>query len=201
VPAPISLPTSPPPPPAEAAAELERIAEELRAHVPCGFEPCETCTNFVPGEGAATADVMIVGEAPGASEDKSGRPFVGNAGRLLDQLLAEAGVRREDVFITNVVKARPPGNRDPKAAEVAHHWPWLERQLAAIRPRLLVPLGRHALARFAPDAKIGEAHGTAIDLGAVTLFPLYHPAASLHNPRLRETLFEDARRLGAALRG
>ena len=181
---------------------LDAIAKEIREHVPCGFEICEQATNLVPGEGSPTADVVLVGEAPGASEDRSGRPFVGRAGKLLDELLAEAGVGREDVFITNVVKARPPGNRDPRADEVAHHWPWLERQLAIIEPELLVPLGRHALARFAPDAKISEVHGTALpapEPGAPALFPLYHPAAALHRQALRETLFEDARRLGAAL--
>ena len=109
-------------------ATLESIAADIRGHLPCGFEPCETCTNFVPGEGPAPARIMIVGEAPGASEDKQGRPFVGRAGRLLDELLAGvAGLQREDVFITNVLKARPPGNRDPKADEVAHSMPWLER--------------------------------------------------------------------------
>src|SRR3954470_7079299 len=96
-----------------AADELEAIAEDLRTHLPCGFEPCETCTNFVPGEGNPEALVMVVGEAPGASEDKQGRPFVGRSGKLLDQVLAAAGLPRETVFIANVVKARPPGNRDP----------------------------------------------------------------------------------------
>jgi DNA polymerase len=174
---------------------LEEIAEEIRTHTPCGFEPCETCTNFVPGEGPADAGVVIVGEAPGAQEDKTGRPFVGNAGKLLDSLLAEAGLRREDVFITNVVKARPPGNRDPRADEVAHHRPWLERQLEIIQPELIVPLGRHALKHFDRDAQISKVHGTRLD----HLFPLYHPAAALHNPKLRETLVEDARALGRAL--
>ncbi|HEU4974781.1 MAG TPA: uracil-DNA glycosylase [Baekduia sp.] len=180
---------------------LAALADEIRAHkaVACGFEPCETCTQLVPGEGPASASIVIVGEAPGAKEDQQGRPFVGNAGRLLDGLLAEAGLQRGDVFITNVVKARPPGNRDPKAAEVAHHWPWLEAQLALIEPALLVPLGRHALARFAPDAKISEAHGHVLEVHGRRLFPLYHPAAALHNPRLRETLVEDARALGRAL--
>src|SRR5213078_1201098 len=147
----------------DAAAELDAIAEEICTHTPCGFEPCETCTHFVPGEGSAEARIVIVGEAPGASEDKAGRPFVGRAGKLLDQLLAEAGIAREEAFITNVVKARPPGNRDPRADEVAHHWPWLERQLAVIRPELLVPLGRHALARFAPGARIGDVHGERVE--------------------------------------
>jgi uracil-DNA glycosylase len=180
-------------------AQLDAIAADIRAHIDCGCEPCETCTTFVPGEGSATARIVIVGEAPGAKEDAAGRPFVGAAGKILDGLLAEAGIAREDVFITNVVKARPPGNRDPRAGEVAHHWPWLERQLEVIRPQLVVPLGRHALKRFAPEAKIGEVHGTRIEAGGRALFPLYHPAASLHNPRLRETLLDDARRLRAEL--
>jgi uracil-DNA glycosylase len=178
---------------------LDAIAKEIRDHVPCGFAICEEATNLVPGEGSATASVMLVGEAPGAKEDATGRPFVGGAGKLLDTLLAEAGLERGDVFITNVVKARPPGNRDPKADEVAHHLPWLEAQLDVIRPKLLVPLGRHALARFAPDVKITQTHGQVIERDGRTLFPMFHPAAALRNPRLRETLHEDARALRDAL--
>ena len=178
---------------------LAELNEQIRTHGGCGFEICEGATNIVPGEGAETADVMIVGEAPGASEDKQGRPFVGRAGRLLDQLLAEAGLAREDVFITNVVKARPPDNRDPTRAEVEHWMPVLEDQLALISPRLVVPLGRHALAHFAPGAKISEVHGTLLMERGRALFPMYHPAAALHATKLRETLFEDARRLPEAL--
>jgi DNA polymerase len=152
---------------------------------------------MVPGEGDPNADVMIVGEAPGASEDEQGRPFVGRAGKLLDELLAEAGLDRERVFITNVVKARPPGNRDPRKDEVAHHMPWLEAQLALIQPRLVVPLGRHALAHFTA-AKIADVHGTEITERGRTLFPMYHPAAALYNQSLRETLFADARALARA---
>lgn len=178
---------------------LDAIAEEIRDHLPCGFEICEQATNLVPGEGDAQAGVMVVGEAPGAGEDRSGRPFVGPAGKLLDQLLEAAGLRREDVFITNVVKARPPGNRDPRADEVAHHLPWLEAQLDVVRPRVIVPLGRHALAHFAPELKISEAHGRVIERDGRTLFPMYHPAAALHAQRLRETLFDDARALAEVL--
>ena len=138
---------------------------------------------------------MLVGEAPGASEDKQGRPFVGRAGKLLDQLLGEAGLLRADVFITNVVKARPPGNRDPKAAEVVHHLPWLERQLALIQPSVVIPLGRHALAHFAPGQKITEVHGTLIVERERRLVPWLHPAAALRNRDLRETLVQDARAL------
>jgi DNA polymerase len=181
------------------AARLEQIAEEIRGHRPCGYECCEQATNLVPGEGDPDAAIVVVGEAPGASEDKQGRPFVGQAGKLLAALLEDAGLTREDVFITNVVKGRPPGNRDPRPEEVAHSWPWLEAQLAVVEPELVVPLGRHALRRFAPDLKIGEAHGKPVEAGGRRLFPLYHPAAALHNRSLQETLRADARALGAHL--
>src|SRR5919199_6670586 len=128
--------------------DLVALAEEIRAHRGCGFEPCETATRMVPGEGSPAARLMLVGEAPGATEDALGRPFVGRAGRLLDEALAQAGLERAAVWITNVVKARPPGNRDPRASEVAHWLPVLERELALVAPRLVVPLGRQALAHF-----------------------------------------------------
>ena len=184
---------------------LDAIAAEIRGHRPCGFEPCESCSTFVPGEGNPDARIVLVGEAPGANEDRVGRPFVGAAGKLLDTLLIEAGLAREDVFITNVLKARPPGNRDPRADEVAHSWPWLEAQLAVIEPELIVPLGRHALARFDPAAKIADVHGRPHAAGGRAggrvglAFPLYHPAAALHGGKLRGALVEDARALGAWL--
>jgi uracil-DNA glycosylase len=167
--------------------------------VPCGFDICERATQLVPGEGSATAAVVLVGEAPGASEDRSGRPFVGSAGKLLDLLLAEAGLARPDVFITNVVKARPPGNRDPRAAEVAHHLPWLVAQLEVIGPRLIVPLGRHALARFVAGVRISDVHGHVLQRDGRTLFPMFHPAAALRGRRLREAALADARALRRAL--
>jgi uracil-DNA glycosylase family 4 len=176
--------------------DLAALQEEILAHAGCGFEPCETATRMVPGEGDPAAEVMFVGEAPGASEDELGRPFVGRAGRLLEALLEEAGLRRQDVWITNVVKARPPKNRDPKPAEVAHCMPWLEAEVELIDPRVIVPLGRHALKHFAPSARIAEAHGRLLH---ERLFPLYHPAAAMYNQTLRATLFEDARALGALL--
>jgi DNA polymerase len=154
---------------------------------------------MVPGEGSPTAEVMLVGEAPGATEDEHGRPFVGRAGRLLDELLAVAGLERPAVYVTNVLKARPPGNRDPRAAEVAHAMPWLESELALIRPRLVVPLGRHALAHSAPGARLSDVHGELLYARERALFPLYHPAAGLRSTGLRETMFADARRLPAAL--
>jgi uracil-DNA glycosylase family 4 len=182
-------------------ASLEALAEEIRAHRGCGFEPCETCTNPVPGEGPAGARVMLVGEAPGAREDATGRPFVGGAGRLLDKLLGEAGLTRAEVFITNVLKARPPGNRDPRPAEVAHSRPWLERQLELVGPQVVVTLGRHALEAFVADAKITKVHGEPRDVEGRTVFPSYHPAAALRVQPLRETMREDFRRLGELLAG
>lgn len=181
--------------------DLNTLHEEIVAHGGCGFEPCETATRMVPGEGSAAADVLLVGEAPGANEDRLGRPFVGRAGAVLDQLLEAAGLARADVWITNVVKARPPKNRDPKAPEVAHCMPWLEAEVALIRPRVIVPLGRHALKHFAPEARIAEVHGTLVTVGDRSLFPLYHPAAAIYNRSLLETLFADARALAAVLRG
>jgi uracil-DNA glycosylase family 4 len=181
-------------------ADLLALRDEILAHGGCGFEPCETASRMVPGEGNPAARVMFVGEAPGATEDTLGRPFMGRAGKLLDELIGEAGLVRADVWITNVVKARPPKNRDPKAPEVAHCMPWLERELAIIGPKLVVPLGRHALKHFAPAAKIGEVHGKVLSVGDRELFPLYHPAAAMYNQTLKATLFEDARSLGDRLR-
>jgi uracil-DNA glycosylase family 4 len=178
---------------------LDALHQEIRTHGGCGFEICEAATHIVPGEGSHTADVMLVGEAPGASEDEQGRPFVGRAGKLLDVLLAEAGLARDDVFITNVVKARPPRNRDPKAAEVAHHMPWLEQQLELVAPTLVIPLGRHALAHFAPGQKISEVHGTLLVERERRLVPWLHPAAALRNPKLRDSLLQDARALPGVL--
>ena len=182
------------------AALLDAIAEEIRGHVPCGFEICEQATNLVPGAGNPDAIVVFVGEAPGASEDKQGVPFVGAAGKLLDTLLPEAGLVREDVFITNVVKARPPKNRDPRVDEVEHHLPWLLAQLDVIDPKVVIPLGRHAMGRFVEGVTITEAHGRPVQREGRTIVPWYHPAAAIYNRSLRETLVEDARRLGETLR-
>jgi uracil-DNA glycosylase len=173
---------------------LLALQEHIRTHARCGLPLCAGALNLVPGEGPADARVMVVGEAPGRFEDESGRPFVGRAGALLTELLSAAGLAREEVYITNVVKARPPNNRDPSRAEVQHWMPVLEQELATIAPEV-VPLGRHALAHFAPAARIGEVHGTFLEAGGRTLYPLYHPAAALRSTRLREVAFEDARRL------
>ncbi|CAA9521562.1 MAG: Uracil-DNA glycosylase, family 4 [uncultured Thermoleophilia bacterium] len=182
-----------------AAEELAALADEIRRHRGCGFEPCETCTNPVPGEGPAPATLMLVGEAPGAQEDRVGRPFVGAAGRLLDGLLTSIDVPRDRVFITNVLKARPPGNRDPRPDEVAHARPWLDAQLALVRPRLVVTLGRHALDAFAPGLKITQVHGQVLERDGRTVLPLYHPAAALRVRPLREALQADVARIPALL--
>jgi uracil-DNA glycosylase family 4 len=178
---------------------LRDLHEHIRTHRGCGFAICEGALNLVPGEGPEDAEVMVVGEAPGRFEDEQGRPFVGRAGRLLDEVLMEAGLARDAVFITNVVKARPPGNRDPTRAEVAHWMPVLEQQLALVAPRVVVPLGRHALGHFAPGERIGEVHGRELDVRGRRLFPLYHPAAALRSTQLRATLLADARTLGGLL--
>lgn len=181
-------------------ARLNGLAEEIRAHRGCGFEPCETCTNPVPGEGSASAELMFVGEAPGKREDLEGRPFVGAAGKLLTELLASIGLSREDVFITNVLKGRPPGNRDPRPDEVAHSWPWLEEQVALVEPALLVPLGRHALGRFVEGVKVSEVHGTVVrDPAGRALLPLFHPAVALYARARRDELFADFARIPDAL--
>lgn len=182
-------------------SELDRIADEIRAHKDeqCEFEPCATCTQMVPGEGDPHAEIVFIGEAPGKNEDEQGRPFVGRAGKLLDELIESIGLRREDVFITNVLKARPPGNRDPLPLEVKHHWPWLERQLAEIQPLVIVPLGRHAMNRFLPNRKISRDHGQARLAGGQVYFPVHHPAAALYTGSLKTTLMEDFAKIPALL--
>jgi DNA polymerase len=174
---------------------LDQIAEEIRAHKGCGFEPCETCTNEVPGEGNPNADIMLIGEGPGKNEDLQGRPFVGQAGKLLDELIESIGLKREDVFIGNVVKARPPGNRDPKPEEIAHSWPWLRDQVAAIKPTVIVLLGRHAMDLFLPDLKISAVHGQGKRYRGQVYFPVYHPAAALYTGSLKQTLLDDFAKL------
>ena len=178
--------------------ELEVIAQQVRACTKCRLH--ETAKKGVPGEGNPSADVMLVGEGPGFHEDAQGRPFVGAAGQLLSELLARAGLRREDVFITNVVKHRPPGNRDPMPDEKAACLEYLERQIATIRPKLIVTLGRHSMATFfGPTAKISQVHGTSRPWRDITAYACFHPAAALHQPRFREALEQDFDGLPRAL--
>jgi uracil-DNA glycosylase family 4 len=143
---------------------------------------------------------MIIGEGPGANEDEQGLPFVGRSGKLLDELLAEIPLSREDVFITNVVKCRPPYNRDPLPAEVTACRPYLERQMELLDPKVIVTLGRHSMLRFYPKGKISKDHGKILEWEGRILFPLYHPAAGLRNPTIKQELQQDVLRLPEALR-
>ena len=153
----------------------------------------------MPGSGPANADVFFLGEGPGAREDEEGLPFVGRSGRYLDQLLEGIGLDREKVFITNVVKCRPPSNRDPHVAEVEACAPYLEQQLRLVRPRLVVTLGRFAMERFFSDGRISEIHGEPRRVKDTIYLPLYHPAAALYRGSLRPVVEEDFQRIPALL--
>lgn len=179
-------------------SSVDEIAGEVLACDRCVL--ATTRTNAVPGDGSATAAVMFIGEGPGQNEDQQGLPFVGRAGKLLDSLLAQVPLQRSDIFITNVVKCRPPGNRDPEPDEVAACMPYLKAQIELIDPRAIVTLGRHSMLRFYPEGKISNDHGRIIHIGNRVLLPLYHPAAALRNPRLNDTMIEDIKRIPAALR-
>jgi uracil-DNA glycosylase family 4 len=187
----------------ERAAALEAIAEEIRACTGCRLHA--TRTRAVPGEGDADTEVVFVGEGPGFNEDRQGRPFVGRAGGLLERLLGSIGWRRDEVFITNIVKCRPPENRDPEPDEIAACAPYLRRQLEALDPALVVTLGRHSMARFMPGARISQAHGTARPADPATgardalVFAMYHPAAALRTPEIERQSFEDAAAVPATL--
>ena len=173
---------------AERRAALEAIATEVRDCTRCRLH--ETRTKAVPGEGDPSTEVVFIGEGPGQNEDLEGRPFVGRAGGLLVNLLGHIGWTRDDVFITNIVKCRPPGNRDPEPDEVAACAPYLHRQLEVLDPAVIVTLGRHSMGRFMPGARISQAHGTTgpVDpsTGAhdATIFAMYHPAAALRTPSI-----------------
>ncbi len=163
-----------------------------------------TCKQVVPGEGSADAEIMFIGEGPGQKEDELGRPFVGAAGKFLEEMLATINLKREDIYIANVVKCRPPANRDPLPEEAAACWPWLLEQIKIIRPKLIVTLGRHSMERFLPSAswrkKISQLHGTLViktipEIGKQNFYTLYHPAAALYNGSMRETLIKDFKRI------
>jgi DNA polymerase len=180
---------------AERRAALEAIAAEVRACTRCRLH--EGRTQAVPGEGHPSTEVVFVGEGPGFHEDRQGRPFVGRAGDLLVRLLDSVGWRREDVFITNIVKCRPPDNRDPEPDEVVACEPYLHRQLATLDPALVVTLGRHSTARFRPGATISRSHGSArpadpsAGVANALVFAMYHPAAALRAPAIEEASFAD----------
>jgi len=181
------------------ADELAKLASLIRR--------CRNCDlvlgrhHAVPGEGHPRATMMFVGEGPGATEDETGRPFVGAAGHFLDELLADIGLRREDVFIANVTKCRPPGNRDPLPEEIDACHPWLRAQIRIIQPRVICTLGRFAMhALIDPQLQISKVHGTPVVRNGILFVPLFHPAAALHQQSLRNTLIADMRQVREILR-
>lgn len=161
------------------------------------IEECQGCglyrqrTQAVPGEGAEHADILFIGEAPGWHEDQQGRPFVGPAGHFLDELLRSIGLGRRDVYIANVIKCRPPANRDPLPTEIAACRRWLDRQVELIQPKIIVTLGRYSLAQFFPGEPMGKARGNPRKKDGIIYFPMYHPAAALHQGSLRKVIMED----------
>ena len=169
------------------------------------IEVCQDCelskrrTHAVPGEGPENSHLMFIGEAPGWHEDQQGRPFVGPAGQFLEQLLGSIGLKREQVYIANVIKCRPPGNRDPLPGEILACSKWLDKQLDLIKPKMIVTLGRYSMARYFPNETIGKIHGKARRQGEVTYFAMYHPAAALHQGNLRKVIEEDMLKIPALL--
>lgn len=180
-------------------ATIEERAEELYQRIrTCPLCPlAATRTNAVPGEGPLDAEVMLIGEAPGLNEDKQGRPFVGQAGQFLSELLAAAGLRREDVYICNVLKCRPPGNRDPLPGEIDACRDYLDEQIDLVDPLVIVTLGRYSMAKFFPRQSISRIHGQPKEIAGTWYVPMYHPAAALHQGNLREPMLNDFRKLPA----
>ncbi len=173
--------------------EIEMLAMKIKNCELCRLH--EDRKNAVPGEGDRDPDMMFVGEAPGENEDIEGKPFVGRAGDLLEELLEEVGLSREDVFITNVVKCRPPDNRDPRKDEIETCNPYLVKQIECLDPNVIVSLGNHATETLIGEKGIGELHGKEFEYEDRILIPMYHPAAGLYNPNLKETMLEDMRSL------
>lgn len=183
--------------------ELEKLNKQMLACTKCALR--SGCTQVVPGAGSANAEIMFIGEAPGKKEDELGVPFVGAAGKFLDEMLEIIKLKREDVYIANTVKCRPPANRDPSQEEKDICFKWLEEQIAVINPKIIVTLGRHSMNLFLPDLKISEAHGKALrkdfpGLGKRVFFTLYHPAAALYNGGMREILIKDFKKIPKVLK-
>jgi uracil-DNA glycosylase family 4 len=168
---------------------LTELCEEIASCQRCALS--QSRKNAVPGEGPDDADIVFIGEGPGFHEDQQGRPFVGAAGHFLEELLEGIGLRREDVYICNVIKCRPPGNRDPLPEEIEACKPYLDRQIEIISPRMIVTLGRFSMERYFPGAKISQIHGQARKIGGIIYYPMYHPAAALHQPRWRQLVQDD----------
>lgn len=182
---------------------LKQIAADIKQNNVCP-DLAVTATNLVLGDGNSNADIVFIGEAPGKNEDQQGLPFVGAAGKFLNEMLASIGLERSDVYITNIVKYRPPNNRDPLPEEKKAFWPYLVQQIDVIEPKVIVTLGRHSMEYFLPDQKISLIHGEPkrISFGEtkVVILPLYHPAAALYNGGMRETLLEDFGKIPAIIK-
>ena len=176
---------------------LSELYEEIELCTQC--EIAKFRTKVVPGEGAENADIMFIGEAPGWHEDQQGRPFVGPAGKFLDGLLASICLRRGQVYIANVIKCRPMGNRDPLPSEIDNCRDWLDRQIEIIRPRMIVTLGRYSMAKFFPGKSISKIHGTAQKRDEVIYYAMYHPAAALHQQSLRQAIEADMLKIPSLL--
>ena len=176
---------------------LSQLNEEIARCQDCAL--AQNRNRVVPGEGAEKAAILFVGEAPGWHEDQQGRPFVGPAGHFLDELLASIGLSRKDVYIANVVKCRPPSNRDPLPSEMRACRKWLDRQIEIIKPKMLVTLGRYSLAQFFPSDAIGKVRGTARKKQGMIYYAMYHPAAALHQQSLRRIIEEDMLRIPSLL--
>jgi len=172
---------------------MNLIAEKIKVCTRCRLH--KNRKNAVPGEGNKDPDVMFIGEGPGKNEDIEGRPFVGRAGDLLDELLESVNLDREDVFITNIVKCRPPDNRDPKKDEIETCNPFLEKQISILDPKVIVTLGNHATETLIGEKGMKKIHGKKFDYNGLELIPMYHPAAGLYNPDLKTTMKEDMERL------
>lgn len=181
-------------------AELDALAAEIIEAGICS-ELASQATQLVMGDGNADADIVFIGEAPGKNEDLQGKPFVGAAGKFLDEMLAAAGLQRPDVYITNIVKYRPPNNRDPLPEEKRQFWPYLMRQLEIIQPKAVLTLGRHSGGGFIPGLRISQGHGrprrVRLHELEFVVIPLYHPAAALYNGSMRQTLIDDFMRAAA----
>lgn len=173
--------------------EMTVLCAEVNACQKCGLSRIRL--KAVPGEGPENAAIMFVGEAPGWHENQHGRPFIGPAGHLLDDLLASIDLKRADVYIANVIKCRPPENRDPLPEEISACADYLERQIAIINPKIIVTLGRYSMAKFFGQESISRIHGQPRRVNDLLVFPMYHPAAALHQPRLRQDLFNDMKKL------
>lgn len=176
-----------------AVITLNQIADEVNVCTKC--ELARTRTHAVPGEGDPNAKIMLIGEGPGFHEDQEGKPFVGASGKFLTELLGHAGLTRADVFITNVVKCRPPGNRDPLPDEIAACSDYLERQIDAIDPEVIVTLGRFSMSRWFAGERISKIHGQPRQVGSRMIVPMFHPAAALHQGSIRPQIEDDFRQL------